>query len=269
MRLGGFVIHGNAAGELDRCLASLAAVTDELVTVDSGSTDGSARIAAARGARRVELPWQGYGAARAAAAAALAGCDYVLFLDSDEWLLPEAIEALRAWRGLAPAAPYYLLRRRDWAELPGHRFLFGEERHVRLFRRGMATWTPRQIVHEALPRAGAVELPIRIEHRFATSLAAFRAKETRYALLWAVQAHAEGRRPKWPPAQRLAHSLKLALARGALWRGGLDAWRLAWGFGRYHALKHQQLRALRAGARPDLVQAYADGRLADLYRLLA
>lgn len=268
MKLGAFVIHGNAAGDLDRCLASLAAVADELVAVDSGSTDGSARIAADRGARRVELPWQGYGAARAAAAAALADCDYVLFLDSDEWLLPEAIDALRAWRLAGPSAPYYLLRRRDWAELAGHRFLFGEERHVRILRRGMATWSPRQIVHEALPRSGAVETAIRIEHRFATSLEAFHAKEERYALLWAVQAHAEGRRPKWPPTQRLAHALRLGLARGAVLRGGLDAWRLAWGFGRYHAQKHAQLRALRDGARPELVRAYAEGRLADLYRLL-
>lgn len=268
MKLGAFVIHGNAAPDLDRCLASLAAVADELVAVDSGSTDGSAALAAARGARRVELPWQGYGAARAAGAEALADCDYVLFLDSDEWLLPDAIAALRGWRASRPTAPYYRLTRADWAELPGHRFRFGEERHVRIYRRGMSTWTPRQIVHEALPRGGAVDLPIRIEHRFATSLDAFHAKELRYALLWAVQAHAEGRRPKWPPAQRLAHALRLGVLRGAVLRGGLDAWRLAWGFGRYHARKHELLAALRAGERAELAKAYADGRLAELYRLV-
>jgi len=269
VKLGAFVIHGNAAGELDRCLESLGAVADEVVAVDSCSIDGSAAIDAARGVRRVELPWQGYGAARAAAAAALADCDYVFFLDSDEWLLPDATEALRAWKRSTPEAPYYLLHRRDWAELPGHRFLFGEERHVRIFRRGMATWTPRQIVHEALPRDGGVELPIRIEHRFATSLEAFEAKEARYALLWAVQAHADGRRPKWPPTQRLAHAFRLGVARGAVLRGGLDAWRLAWGFGRYHARKHATLAALRRGERSELVRAYAEGRLGDLYRLLA
>lgn len=268
MKLGAFVIHGNAAADLDRCLASLTAVADEVVAVDSGSTDGSAALAASRGARRIELPWQGYGAARAAAAAALSGCDYVFFLDSDEWLLPEAIGALRDWRAAGPTAPYYLLWRRDWAQLPGHEFLFAEERHVRIFRRGMATWTPRQIVHEALPRAGAVGLPVRIEHRFATSLAAFEAKELRYALLWAVQAHAEGRRPKWPAAQRVAHALRLGVGRRAVFRGGLDAWRLAWGFGGYHARKHALLADLRRGERGDLVRAYADGRLADLYRLL-
>lgn len=268
MRLGGFVIHGNAAGDLDRCLASLSAVADELVAIDSCSTDGSAAIDEARGARRLELPWQGYGAARAAAAAALAQCDYVFFLDSDEWLGPDAIEALGAWRRAGPTASYYALRRRDWAELPGHRFLFGEERHVRIYRRGAATWTPRQIVHEALPRDGAVETAIRIEHRFATSLETFQAKETRYALLWAVQAHAEGRAPKWPPAQQLAHALRLGVGKGAVLRGGLDAWRLAWGFGRYHARKHALLRSLHEGHRTDLVRAYAEGRLADLYRLL-
>jgi len=112
------------------------------------------------------------------------------------------------------------------------------------------------------------ESGIAIEHRFATSLEAFRAKEERYALLWAVRAHAEGRRAKWPPLQAPAHAVRLALLRGAAFRGGLPALRLAWGFGRYHARKHALLRELRAGGHAELARAYAEGRLADLYRLL-
>jgi (heptosyl)LPS beta-1,4-glucosyltransferase len=268
MRLGGFVIHGNAAPELGRALDSLRAVSDEVVAVDSGSTDGSAELARARGARVVAHPWEGYGAARAAAVRALAGCDYVFFLDSDEWLEPEAVEAFRAWRRGGPRAPRYAVRRRDWAELASGRFLFGSDPHVRLARPSHATWAPREIVHEALPREGAEDTGIVVEHRFATSLEAFRAKEERYALLWAVRAHAEGRRPKWPPLQAPAHALRLGLLRGAVFRGGVPALRLAWGFGRYHARKHALLGELRAGRHGELARAYADGRLAELYRLL-
>jgi hypothetical protein len=269
VRLGGFVIHGDAAAELPRCLDSLAAVSDELVAIDSESTDGSAELVRARGGRTLVKPWAGYGAARAAAAAALAGCDYVFFLDSDEWLEAGAVAALRAWKASGPRAPAYTLVRRDWAELPTGRFLFGSDPHVRLARPDRAAaWTPRMIVHEALPRDGAEPVAAAIEPRFATSIEGFRAKEERYALLWAVQAAAAGKRAKWPLPQAPAHALRLALAKGAALRGGAAAWRLAWGFGRYHARKHAVLAEIRRGAHPELVRAYAEGRYAELYRLL-
>lgn len=268
MRLGGFVIHGDAATTLGRCLDGLAAVCDELVAVDSGATDGSAELARARGARRVMLPWQGYGAARAAAAEALRHCDYLFFLDSDEWLEPPAVEALRAWKASSPAAPAYTVIRRDWAELPTGRFLFASDPHVRLARPAHARWTRRMLVHEALSREGAAALDAVVEHRFATSLEGFRAKEERYALLWALQAQAEGRTGKWPALQAPAHALRLGVFKGALLRGGLPALRLAWGFGRYHARKYELLRALRAGAHPELVRALADDRLEMLFRML-
>ena len=140
MRLGGYVIHGNAAETLPRCLDSLLAVCDEVVAVDSASTDGSADLDRARGVRVVSHPWEGYGAARAVGARALAGCDYQLFLDSDEWFGPEAIEALRAWKRSGPTAPRYVLLRNDWAELPTGRFVFRTEHHVRIARRDAATW---------------------------------------------------------------------------------------------------------------------------------
>jgi (heptosyl)LPS beta-1,4-glucosyltransferase len=266
--VGGFVIHGDAGPTLGRCLDALLAVCDEVVAVDSGSADGSAEVARARGVRRLEREWEGYGAARAAAVTALAGCDRIFFLDSDEWMEPEAIARFRAWREEAPAAPLHTVVRRDWADLPAGRFLFASEPHVRLLRPDRATWTPRMIVHEALPRRGAARSGVVIEHDFARSLEAFAAKEERYALLWALQAHAEGRRPKWPALQAPAHALRLALLKGALLRGGSAGWRLAWGFGRYHARKHELLADLWRGAHAELVRALDEGRLSELYRSL-
>jgi (heptosyl)LPS beta-1,4-glucosyltransferase len=268
VRLGGFVIHGDAAATLPACLDALGAVCDEVVAVDSGSRDGSADLVRARGMRRIEHPWEGYGAARAVAARALSGCDYLFFLDSDEWLVASELERLRAWKASAPSAPYYTVVRRDWADLPGGRFVFASDPHVRIARPERATWTARMLVHEALPRGEALSTGVVIEHRFATSLASFRAKEERYALLWALQAHAEGRRPKWPALQTPAHALRLAVAKGALFRGGRAALALAWGFGRYHARKHALLRELRRGAYPDLVRALAEERFADVYRMI-
>ena len=271
MRLGGFVIHGDAAATLGPCLESLAAVSDELVAVDSGSRDGSAELVRASGARRVEHAWCGYGAARAAAVAALpATCDYVFFLDSDERLLPEAVEALRRWKAGSPSAPYGRLAVRDWADLPGRRFLFRTERHVRAVRRDHARWTPGMIVHEALPRGPAVEdLPAVIEHRFADGSEGRSVRQERYALLWAVRARVEGWRRKPASLQRLAHTLRNGVLKGALFRGGWPGLALAWSVARYHQRKHAHLAALERGEHAELVEALREGRLGELLERVA
>ena len=170
--------------------------------------------------------------------------------------------------GSRPAAPAYTVLRRDWAELPTGRFLFASDPHVRLARPDHARWTPRMLVHEALPREGAEPLDAVVEHRFATSLEGFRAKEERYALLWALQAQAEGRRGEVagaPGARARAPARALQGRAPARRAPGAP---LAWGFGRYHARKYQLLAELRAGAHPELTPALEEGRLEELFRSL-
>lgn len=269
VRLGGFVIHGDAAPTLGDCLDALRATCDEVVAVDSGSRDGSAGLVRARGARRLEEAWRGYGAARAAAAAALRGCDYLFFLDSDEYLQPPAVEAIRRWKAEGARTPHVRLVRRDWAELPGHRFLFRQERHVRLVRGDARLWEPRMVVHEALPRAEATDLAAFVEHRFVSAPEVRQEKEDRYALLWALRARLEGRRPKPVLPQRLAHALRNALLKGAALRGGLDGLALSWRVSRYHAEKYRRLAEVERGAWADELAALREGRLEELFARVA
>ena len=135
MKLGGFVIHGNNRDTLGACLESLRSVCDEVVALDSQSTDGSVELARDLGARSVSRPWRGYGAARAAAVEALGPCDYVFYLDSDERLAPGAERVFQEWRASAPTHPAYRVPVRDWAELEGHRFLYRTHWRARLTRR--------------------------------------------------------------------------------------------------------------------------------------
>ncbi|MCP3135895.1 glycosyltransferase family 2 protein [Pyxidicoccus xibeiensis] len=265
MRLGGYVLHRDNRDTLEPCLRALVALCDDVVALDSGATDGSADLARSLGARSVPHAWRGYGAAREAAVAALAPCDYVFFLDSDESLEPAAVQALLAWKASSPTEAVYRLPRRDWAELDGHRFLFRTQWRARLVRRDRAVWRPEQIVHEALPKlpGGRVQAPI--EHRFATSVARRSAKEERYALLWALRAHAEARRLKPVGVQRVAAWARDCLLKGALFRGGADASRLAWAVAGYHAAKYAYLRELRQGRYPELARAYAEGRYDELF----
>lgn len=267
MRLGGFVIHGNSVGTLPECLESLFAVCDEVVAVDSESTDGSAAVARRLGARTVVAPWRGYGAARSIAVQHLPDCDWLLYLDSDERLDSAARTALRAWKTTNSPATSHLLRVNDWAELSSGRFLYRSHHRARLVRREVATWRPDMIVHEALDQPNAVRLPIEIQHRFASDVSVRARKESFYALLWAVRAQAEGRRGKVAFVQRPALFLRDAFFKGAAWRGGLMGARLAWQVAAYHELKYRFLADLRRGGFPELTQAFAAGDFQRVFEL--
>jgi len=259
VRVGGFVIHGNNALTLGRCLDDLCLVCDEVLCVDSGSTDGSSALVEARGGRTIISPWRGYGAARAAAAAALTTCDYLFFLDSDETLAPGAAEAMRRWRASAPGLPHYTVKRRDWATLGEHRFVFRTETRARLVRRDCATWQADWIVHEALPRRPNAPLGAVVEHGFATAIDDVARKQGEYAFLWAVRAFAHGQRGSELAGRRLVAALRNGVVKGALWRGGCDGWRLSWAVGRYHAEKYRFLQALARGQHAEVVAAYRAG----------
>jgi (heptosyl)LPS beta-1,4-glucosyltransferase len=270
MRLGCFVIHGDSAETLGACLDDLLAIGDEVVAVDSGSRDGSAAIVRQKGVRAIPLPWQGYGAARAAAAAALTGCDYLFYLDADERLREGSREAILEWKRTEPRKPFYRLKLHDWAELGGRRFEFRMEWKKRFIRADLALWKPSMIIHEALPdqpEIGVVSAAI--DHRFATSLTTRLDKEERYATLWAVQQYAAGARaPPWNPLRRPAHWFRNALLKGALFRGGWQGARLSWTVSRYHERKQELLREIARGAHAELVATYRSGELRRLFERL-
>jgi Glycosyl transferase family 2 len=268
MRLGGFVIHGDNAGTIRPCLDSLAAVCDELVSVDTGSGDGSSDLAAARGFKVERRPWEGYGAARAVAAEALRGCDWVLFLDSDEWFDPPALEAIRRFKLEPPDAPYVTLRRRDWADIGGQRFLYRREHHIRLVRIDHARWDRSMIIHEALPRGPTVDGEAVIEHLFATDVEAMRSKVERYALLWALRHHESGHAGKWPPLQRVAHLFRELILKGVLFRCPAEGLGLAHAIADYHVRKYELLREVAEGRHESLLALLRDGRLEELFRVL-
>jgi tetratricopeptide (TPR) repeat protein len=84
---------------LGRCLASVAEGVDEMVIVDTGSTDSTVEIARRFGARVIEFPWTGsFAEARNVSLEAATG-DWLLFLDADEALAEGDAARLRAYAG--------------------------------------------------------------------------------------------------------------------------------------------------------------------------
>jgi (heptosyl)LPS beta-1,4-glucosyltransferase len=268
MRLGAYVIHGNASATLGAALQSVLAVADEVVAVDSGSTDGSAQVVARYGVRAVVHPWEGFGAARAAAVRALPGCEWLVHLDSDEWFEPSAIESLTRFKHTTPTHDAYRLGIHDWAELPGHRFLFRTLFNIRLMRRQAATWAPAMIVHESIGRPNAPRFDAFLEHHYAQTLERRRDKEDRYALLWALQASLAGKRVKPAWLEQAAHVVRNALIKGAIFRGGFDGLRLSTNAARYHSRKYEYLQQVNEGRHEPLVRALRDANYAEVFRLV-
>jgi hypothetical protein len=106
------IITLNEEKNIARAIRSLAGA-DEIVVVDSGSTDATRVIAADMGARVVHNPWAGY-AAQKNFAATQARHDWILSLDADEELDAQARDAVRRWKESSPSAAGYRWPRCAW-----------------------------------------------------------------------------------------------------------------------------------------------------------
>lgn len=88
------MIVKNEEQNLPRCLASAADITDQIVVVDTGSTDDTPNIAQRFGAEVYHFPWNNdFSAARNESLRHATG-DWILILDADDELSPEAREAI-------------------------------------------------------------------------------------------------------------------------------------------------------------------------------
>jgi glycosyltransferase involved in cell wall biosynthesis len=134
------VIARDEERDLPRCLGSVPFATEKIV-VDSGSRDRTREVAAQAGAQVVEHAFESYGAQKAFALS-LAKSEWVLSLDADESLSPALAQEIPAAIAASPCSGF-LLRYRS--EVAGRVLRFGgwgNERHLRLFRRDKASIEP-------------------------------------------------------------------------------------------------------------------------------
>lgn len=104
-QISALVITKNEEANIERCIASLQAVADEILILDSGSTDRTVDIAQEMGATIHQTEWLGFAATKNKGHA-LASHDYILSVDADEELSPELIESIQQKKqeGLTKAA---------------------------------------------------------------------------------------------------------------------------------------------------------------------
>lgn len=187
------VITLNEAAHIDACLAS-AAWADELLVIDSGSTDGTPDLARARGARVIVRDWPGYSAQKNTAAAEAAH-DWILSLDADERVTPELGAEIRELLASEPTAAGYRMPRVTWHLGRWIRTTdWYPDLQLRLYDRRRARWRARR-VHESVETDGPVgRLRHELQHYAYRDIAHHHMTMDRYTSLAAAEMHDAGRR---------------------------------------------------------------------------
>lgn len=189
------VMTKNAAHLIADCLAS-AAFADELLVLDSGSTDGTIELAEKLGARVVVDPlWRGFGPQRQHAQT-LVSHDWIFWLDSDERITP----ALRAsieqtLTTSAPTQAWQVNRLTDFFGRYIRHSGWYPDWVVRLHHRHHYRYNDAP-VHEAIevPRQQLLSLSGELLHHTSERLDDYLHKSVSYALTWAHARHAQGKR---------------------------------------------------------------------------
>ncbi|HET9553086.1 MAG TPA: glycosyltransferase family 2 protein [Anaeromyxobacteraceae bacterium] len=186
IELSGVVITFNEARNLERCLASLRPVCDELLVVDSGSTDRTRELAEACGARVLVRPFDGF-TAQKAFAAAQAAHDHVLSLDADEWLSPALAVSIAAAKADWRCDGYDFNRLNLYAGRPVRSCGWYPDAKIRLWDRRRGAWGGG-LVHETVslvPGASQGHLEGDLLHAAHQEAGQLLAKVQAYSALWA------------------------------------------------------------------------------------
>jgi glycosyltransferase involved in cell wall biosynthesis len=210
------VVTFNEASNIALALESLA-WADEIVVVDSESTDDTAAIARRFTERVIVRPWPGY-VAQKNFAADQAAHDWIFSLDADERVTPELAREIRGLLVENPSACGYRvprvtfhlgrwIRSTDW--YPDYQ--------LRLYDRRRARWSGRY-VHESVTANGPVQrLRHDLQHYAYRDVSHHLVSMDRYTTLAARQMFEDGRRAGWFDV--LVHP-RLAFFRNYVLRGG-------------------------------------------------
>ena len=186
------IITLNAATQLEACLQSVR-FADDIVVVDSGSTDGTQALAERYGARVIDQTWLGFGPQKQFAVNA-ARHDWVLCLDADERVTPQLQTAIEHTLPQPTNSAYRFARCNRFL---GRYLKHGEgypDWSLRLFDRRQARWSD-DAVHEKVVANGIVgTLQGDLLHDSAETLAAYLTKQNRYTTLAAEMALQAGKR---------------------------------------------------------------------------
>lgn len=189
------IITHNEEENIGRCLEALQKVSEEIIIIDSLSTDKTIEIAKGFGAKIFSLQWKGFGPQKNAGLKE-ATHNYILALDADEVLTDEAIEEINILKIKGLKGVY---------EFPLLNFYFGKflkhgleypNYKKRLFDKSNVTWN-ENLVHESLILPAGypiLRLSGHIKHYSYSSIAHYLTKANNYTTVGAIELKSKGKK---------------------------------------------------------------------------
>lgn len=219
------IVAKNEERTIGRVLDAVSAIANEMLVVDSGSDDKTIEIANAKGARVVHQDWLGY-AGQKNFALSLAKSEWLLSLDADEIMTPEAVAEVKeivSGETAGKCAGYKIPRVLYIGEHPVRHGGFYPDAQLRLIQNGKGKFRDR-MVHERIFVDGAVgDLKHPMLHYSYRNVDEFTKAMDKYARLSAEQYRQDGSK-KWRanPVNELLHPAWTFFARYILRLGFLD-----------------------------------------------
>ncbi|WP_186387088.1 MULTISPECIES: glycosyltransferase family 2 protein [unclassified Stappia] len=193
-----FIIAHDEADRIGRAIDSVAGFADEVVVIDSGSTDGTQEIARAHGARVVENAWPGYGPQKRFGEDQCRN-DWIFNLDADEAATPALAAEIAglARSGALARSPFWEVAIRDVFahETAPAPWAYGYIQ-IRLYDRRVGRFSDSTVHDTVRPPKGARPARLRqpMEHRSIRSIAFQVEKMNRYSTAQVGDMAARGRR---------------------------------------------------------------------------
>jgi glycosyltransferase involved in cell wall biosynthesis len=192
------IICKNEAHIIGSTLARVQGITDDIVIVDSGSTDGTQEIVKQIGARLIETDWKGFGITKNMGVQA-AKYDWILSIDADEMIDARLRQSILD-EDLANENKVFSLAYRNYIGKKELRFgEWGGDKHIRLFNRKKVVWS-NEPVHEQLLLPAGIEIKKIagfVEHITMRDIAEYATKTIDYALLNADKYYRMGKKASW------------------------------------------------------------------------
>ena len=215
------VITKNEAHNIEACLRSVA-FADEVIVLDSGSTDPTVELAVSMGAKVSErIDWEGFGIQKNRALA-LATSDWVLSIDADERVSPELQDEIRTVMKDPQFDAYSFPRLSSYCGQYMLHSGWHPDLVIRLFRRAEARFSDDTIHEKLIVRSRAGQLRCRLLHESFPDFETVLDKIDRYSTAGARSLLSKGQSSSFPKA--LGHGLWAFVRTYFLQMGFLDGW---------------------------------------------
>ncbi|SFO04813.1 glycosyltransferase family 2 protein [Xenorhabdus japonica] len=197
-RLSVVMITKNAADLITDCLLSVN-WADEIIVLDSGSTDTTCQIASEMGAKVYSnTEWSGFGRQRQLAQSYASG-DYIFMIDSDERVTPELKASIEQVLANPDDNKVYSCARLNlfMGQFMKHSGWY-PDKVIRLYCRERYQYNDNQ-VHESLDTQGASIVTLRgdLRHLTCRNLMEFQQKQLNYARDWAKHRYEQGKKTRY------------------------------------------------------------------------